>query len=79
MRRGPHPPFSPDLASSDLYLFGRVKTALMSAAFSNENEPSHGVLDILPGISHDKLEAVFANSVARQDICVQRRGEYVEE
>lgn len=27
-RRTPHPPYSPDLAPSDFYLFGRVKNAL---------------------------------------------------
>jgi histone-lysine N-methyltransferase SETMAR len=28
MTRAPHPPFSPDLAPSDFYLFGRLKTTM---------------------------------------------------
>jgi hypothetical protein len=31
--RALHPPFSPDLASSDFYLFGKVRTALTGATF----------------------------------------------
>jgi hypothetical protein len=29
MKRARHPPFSPDLALSDFYLCGKLKTALM--------------------------------------------------
>jgi hypothetical protein len=47
MRRVHQPPFSPDLAPSDFYLFGKVKTTLMGSVFENEQE----LLDELSSIS----------------------------
>jgi hypothetical protein len=79
MRRAPHSSFSLDLSPSDICLFGKVQTALMGAAFSDENELFHGVTDVLSGISPDELEAVFANWVATLNTCIQRRGEYIGE
>jgi hypothetical protein len=35
MKRAIHPPFSPDLTSSDCYLFGKMKTALMGVTFED--------------------------------------------
>jgi hypothetical protein len=32
MKLAPHPPYSPDLASSDFFLFGNVKGKLMGIA-----------------------------------------------
>jgi hypothetical protein len=31
----PHPPYSPDLAPSDFWLFGRIKTALAGRTFAD--------------------------------------------
>jgi hypothetical protein len=36
--RAPHAAFSPDLAPSDFYLFGRVKTWLVGSAFDEEDQ-----------------------------------------
>lgn len=38
MRRLVHPPYSPDLAPSDFYLFGYLKMALEGCFFKNERE-----------------------------------------
>jgi hypothetical protein len=35
VKRAPHPPYSPDLAPSDFYLFGYVKQCLSSCAFAH--------------------------------------------
>jgi histone-lysine N-methyltransferase SETMAR len=78
MKRAPHPPFSPDLAPSDFYLFGKVKTALNGAEFEDEQELLDGVMGILNGITRDELESVFEEWLARLDECVQRGGDYVE-
>jgi [histone H3]-lysine36 N-dimethyltransferase SETMAR len=34
----PHPPYSPDLAPSDYYLFGHLKNFLRGKVFNNDNE-----------------------------------------
>jgi histone-lysine N-methyltransferase SETMAR len=78
MKRAPHPPFSPDLAPSDFYLFGKLKGALMGAEFADEQSLFDGVLRVLASISRDELEAVFAEWLMRLDKCIQIGGDYVE-
>jgi hypothetical protein len=73
-----HPPFSPDLAPSDFYLFGRVKTALMGVTFEDDNQLFQDVMDVLRRIPRNELEAVFDAWLVRLDACIQRAGDYVE-
>jgi transposase len=67
MKRAPHPTFSPDLAPSDCYLFGKLKTALSGAEFEDEHEPLDSVMEVLNGITRNELESVFAEWAARLD------------
>jgi hypothetical protein len=78
MRRALQPLFSPDLAPSDFYLFGKLKTTLMRSVFENEQELLDGIMRVLYRITHDELESVFEEWVARLDICIHRGGDYVE-
>jgi histone-lysine N-methyltransferase SETMAR len=78
MKRAPHPPFSPDLAPSDCYLFRKLKTALSGTEFEDEDELLDGVMEVLNGITRDELESVFEEWVARLDACIQGGGDYVE-
>jgi histone-lysine N-methyltransferase SETMAR len=78
MKRARHPPFSPDLARSDFYLFGKVKTALQGAIFADENELLAGSTDVLTGIPREEIEAVFDEWLLRLDVCIQRQGDDVE-
>jgi hypothetical protein len=59
MRRTLQPPFSSDLAPSDFYLFGKLKTTLMGSVFENEQELLDGIMKILDRITRDELESVF--------------------
>jgi histone-lysine N-methyltransferase SETMAR len=38
MKSAPHPPYSPDLAPSDFYLFGYVKRCLAGLSFEDANQ-----------------------------------------
>jgi histone-lysine N-methyltransferase SETMAR len=71
MKRAPHPAFSPDLAPSDFYLFGKIKTALMGSEFASEKELLDGVLAVISAISREELEAVFEDWLSRLDQGVQ--------
>jgi hypothetical protein len=59
MRRAPQPPFSPNLAPSDFYLFGKLKTTLMRSVFENEQELLDGIMKVLDRIARGELESVF--------------------
>jgi hypothetical protein len=76
--RAPQPPFSPDLAPSEFYLFGQLKATLMRSAFENEQEISDGIIRVSDVITCDDLESVFEEWVARLDVCIHRGGDYVE-
>jgi hypothetical protein len=57
--RALQPPFSPDLAPSDFYLFGRLQTTLTESVFENEQELLDGIMRVLDRITRDELESVF--------------------
>jgi hypothetical protein len=78
MRRAPQPPFSPDLAPSNIYLFCKLKTMLMGLVFENEQELLDCIGRVLDRITHDELEFTFEEWAARLDVCIQRGGHYVE-
>jgi histone-lysine N-methyltransferase SETMAR len=78
LKRAPQPPFSPDLAPSDFYLFGKLKTALMGATFEDAEQLLQAVMTVLNGISRDELERVFSEWLVRLDACVPQGGDYVE-
>jgi transcriptional regulator with AAA-type ATPase domain len=50
MKRPPHPPYSPDLAPSDFYLFGYVKGCFAGHSFESEDALFEAVRGILDGI-----------------------------
>jgi hypothetical protein len=78
MRMVPQRPFSPDLAPSDFYLFGKLKTTVMRSVFENEQELLDGIMRVLDRITGDELESVFEEWVARLDVSIHRGGDHVE-
>jgi hypothetical protein len=53
----PHPSCSPDLAPSDFWLFGRIKTGLTGRSFAEPEELLEGVREFLEGIPAAELTA----------------------
>lgn len=49
----PHPPFSPDLASSFFHLFGPLKDALPGRRFAGDNELKYSVREDLRRLSKE--------------------------
>jgi hypothetical protein len=78
MRRAPHPPYSPDLAPSDFYLFGYIKQLLLRCEFTDRDSLLQGFRDILGGIEKATLEGVFCNWMKRLHQSIAIDGEYVE-
>jgi histone-lysine N-methyltransferase SETMAR len=61
LKRVPHPPYSPDLASSDFYLFGHVKHQFQGHEFTEQAEPGSAISEILNQILTNTLVDVFDN------------------
>ena len=58
-RRSPHPPYSPDIAPSDFFLFGYTKEKLKSYHCKNLYDLQEATIQILNGISRKTLVSVF--------------------
>ena len=58
-KRAPHPPYSPDIAPSDFFLFGYVKGALKGHSFKTRKELYNPILTIIEGISIKTKRSVF--------------------
>jgi histone-lysine N-methyltransferase SETMAR len=54
-----HPPYSPDLAPCDFWLFGYLKTCLEGQSFEDEEALQDGVSEILSQIEQSVLTRVF--------------------
>jgi hypothetical protein len=50
MKSASHPPYSPDLAPSDFYLFGYVKRCLAGLSFEDADQLLAAVEGVLEGI-----------------------------
>jgi hypothetical protein len=59
MKSAPHPLYSPDLASSDFYLFGYVKRRLAGLSFEDVDHLLAAVENVLEGIEKVTLQAIF--------------------
>jgi histone-lysine N-methyltransferase SETMAR len=75
-RRVPHPPYSPDLAISDFYLFGRIKGQLAGKTIMDENYLKSEIMEILGGISEDEVRRAFDHWIERCEWVENNRGDY---
>jgi hypothetical protein len=71
MIRMPSPPYSPDLAPCDLYLFGTIKNRLEQIQASDADDFFAQLDEILGSILVEEFERVFAAWIDR----VRRRSE----
>jgi hypothetical protein len=78
MKSAPHPPYSPDLAPSDFYLFGYVKICLAGLSFEDADQLLAGVEGAIEGIEKMTLQAVFLEWMDRLRKCIVTNGEYIE-
>jgi hypothetical protein len=77
LKRLPHPPYSPDISPSDFYLFGKMKNTLIGGEIFDEIDLLEVVTEILSGISHHELRAVFRNWVERVQAVIDANGDYL--
>ena len=78
MEKAPQPPFSPDIAPSDFYLFEYVKDQLKGRSFRSPDELLLAVNEILKEISPDTLMKVFQDWEERLNHVIEQNGEYIK-
>ena len=77
IKRIPHPPYSPDLAPSDFYLFGYLKNQISGNDFDSSKELFGKIKEILLSIPLTVLRSVYEEWVSRLKKCIEEEGEYI--
>jgi histone-lysine N-methyltransferase SETMAR len=73
-----HPPYSPDLAPSDLYIFPKMKEFLGSKQMATDEEAKETVTDWLNGLAADFCNKGIVKLVQHLGRCLNRNGDYIE-
>lgn len=74
----PHPPYSPDLAPADFFLFGYVKESLRGQQFSSAERALEAYEDAIRAIKRETWNAASQNWFKRMNTCIHAHGNYVE-
>jgi transposase len=73
-----HPPYSPDLAPWDFFLFSKVKSILKGTRFASFTELKKKTTELLRQLTDDELQHGFDQWKIRMQWCVDPEGEYIE-
>jgi len=74
----PHPPYSPDLALSDFFLFPTMKKTLKGKRFANVEEVKTASQEALNNIKLQQFQRCFTQWEKRLNKCIASSGEYFE-
>ena len=73
-----HPPYSPDLAPCDFFLFPKLKVALKGHRFDSVNDLQSESQKVLDMVSVEELQGAFCSIENRWNRCIDSRGDYFE-
>ena len=73
-----HPPYSPDLAPRDCFLFCHLKKHLKGKRFADKEEVMQAATSFLSEKPADWYKSAFSDLVRRWNVCVENDGGYVE-
>lgn len=73
-----HPPYSPDLAPCDFYLFPKIKEKLKGKRFMNAEEAVAAYRDAIEETPKDEWAKCFSQWFHRMQRCIDVNGQYFE-
>lgn len=74
----PHPPYSPDLAPADFFLFPRMKMQLKGRRFGTVDEIQFASQTVLDTLTPEDFQGAFQEWQKRWIRCIDSQGEYFE-
>lgn len=77
LKRLPHPPYSPDIAPSDFFLFGYLKKQLEGYLFESHEELFEKVCEILHSIPMYFFVEAYLEWISRLSFVFEHEGDYV--
>lgn len=75
-KRAPHPPYSPDIAPCDFFLFGFIKDKLRGRQFTSQDELFEGITEILGKILKEDRKRVFSRWIEKCKAVIEHNGSY---
>ena len=73
-----HPPYSPDLAPCDFFLFPKIKIQLKGTHFLTVEEVQRKTTELMNSVSQDDFQHCFEMWKQRMQLCVNSQGDYFE-
>lgn len=73
-----HPPYSPDLAPCDFFLFPKIKNLLKGIQFSSPEDALSAFEQAVNEVSAAEWKKCFENWFRRMKLCIEAGGEYFE-
>ena len=73
-----HPPYSPDLAPSDFFLFPKIKEILKGRHFDDIDDIRSNTKAALKAILQNQFQNCFEGWTRRWHRCIAFQGEYFE-
>jgi transposase len=73
-----HPPYSPDLAPCDFYLFSKIKSVLKGTHFLSVENVKAKTAEILDTLTEHDLRNCFERWQHRMQLSVNSEGNYFE-
>jgi len=74
----PHPPYSPDLAPAEFFLFPKLKTTLKGRRFQTIEEIKETAIRELRTITESAFQQAFEQWKKRWERCIASRWDYFE-
>jgi len=74
----PQPPYSPDLAPAEFFLFPKLKSSLKGRRFQKVEEIEENSMRDLRAVPQNTFQDAFQNWKKRWERCVKSGGEYFE-
>ncbi|KAI6650686.1 Transposase [Oopsacas minuta] len=73
-----HPPYSPDLAPCDFWLFPKLKKHLSGRKFESRAQIGSAIFQYMKGVPTEDYKKVFFDWIKRLKLVLQHEGEYFE-
>lgn len=73
-----HPPYSPDLAPSDYYLFRNLKKHLKGTRYSDDSEVKSAVKTYFDSLPKMFFKTGLESLKLKWEKCVELKGDYIE-
>ena len=74
IKKDPHPPYSPDLAPCDFWLFPK----LIGCRYETSEEMSEAVAKVIDTLTQEDFHGPYQKLLERQNNCIAAEGDYFE-